>query len=162
MTKKPKHIDSGWTTEMGLGAYHFEHVPIADANAFRDKACENLYAVETINWTHAEGSRGAEVHRNVYFGFGLRDAIGVAARLGLCFGDEVAEEVIGILLASDEERAEWLAECSRADAAMPAARATPPYLPQPEAEAISNEEWSRMMSHAPKPTKPATKKRSKS
>lgn len=101
-----KNIQNGWTFENTLGAImSFEHIPIKKARKLVETR-DSIFIIETINFTFAEGDEKT-VHHNKYFSFGLGNALSVAANLEISNKD-VAEEVICIRTASDEEVSDFL------------------------------------------------------
>ena len=93
-----KHLASGWSIDSAL-PYHFEHVPMARAESMREAALDDIYVVESVNWTLADETT---VHHNKYFAMGLPSAVALAARIGL-ESSEVAEDLTGLRPATDAE-----------------------------------------------------------
>ncbi len=110
-------LESGWAFEQyGGGIYHFEHMTMRDAEKLGERR-EALYVIETVNWTLADDST---VHHNKYFAFGLSGALAVAARMEIEW-QEVAEDVVGIRIATMEESATFFNVQAYFDNLMPAA-----------------------------------------
>lgn len=110
-------LESGWAFDQyGGGVYHFEHLPLRDAEKLAERR-EALYVIETINGTLADERT---VHHNRYFAFGLSGAIATAARMEIEWYN-VAEEVVGIRLATMEESAIFLNVQAHFDSQMPRA-----------------------------------------
>lgn len=116
-TDSDNELESGWAFEQyGGGIYHFEHLPMRDAEKLGEQR-EALYVIETVNWTLADERT---VHHNKYFAFGLSGALAVAARMEIEW-HEVAEDVVGIRIATMEESATFLNVQAYFDNLMPEA-----------------------------------------
>jgi hypothetical protein len=104
-------LANGWTDTGFDQVYRFEHYPLRKAKIDQEFKEASVYYVETINWRFATRPSGKHakntVHRNRHYTFGLREAIGIAARIEID-SVEVAENVIGIWPADDKESAEYL------------------------------------------------------
>jgi len=98
-----QEIESGWSDDEYGALCQFEHYPIAEAERARESK-NALWVVETINWTLADKKT---VYHNRYYVNCLWNAIGLAAHIELdsC---QVAEEVIAIRQADDEEAEAYL------------------------------------------------------
>lgn len=97
-----KHITNGWTFEEHSGPYHFEHFSLKRAEALM-AARDALYVIETINPVLADAKT---VHFNQYFAVGFNAAIAFAARMEM-LAQEIAETVVGIRAATDDEEASY-------------------------------------------------------
>ena len=123
--KKRDELVSGYTFESSLGAVcHFDHMPKKDAETLA-AGKEWPHIVETVNWTLADKKT---VHRNRYFAFGLTAALGLAGQLEM-MSATVAEEVICVRPASEEEAEEARAAFEFFEKQMPQAVAVLPVLP---------------------------------
>jgi len=99
---KEKELETGYAFDSSLGAaYHFEHFPLDQANTLTERARNSVYVIETINGTFADKKQSL-VHRNKYFTLTLAEAVGLAAHMQIGFA-EVAEEIIDLRLATEEE-----------------------------------------------------------
>lgn len=114
------HLSSGWTFDETSGvAYHFEHIALAEAEG-KAQFREEITVVETINWTFADGKE-SECHFNKYFSFTMSDAIGLAARFEISASEGVAEEVVAIRSATEEEIGSFLRVYDYYESLMPEA-----------------------------------------
>jgi hypothetical protein len=109
-------IANGWAVESGAGVYHFEHIPSSAAEDLMKK-CENMYVIETVNWTLADKK---SVHLNKYFAPGLISAIGMAAQLVSSL-QEVAEDIVAIREATPQEEALFFAALDHFESQLPSA-----------------------------------------
>ena len=109
-------IANGWAVEAGAGVYHFEHIPSSAAENLM-KQCENMYVIETVNWTLADKE---SVHLNKYFALGLTSAIGMAAQLVGSL-QEVAEDIVAIREAAPQEEALFFAALDHFEQQLPSA-----------------------------------------
>lgn len=82
--------------------YLFEHIDMAEARNLNE-ATNNLHIVETVNWTIANnGKEKGKVHKNRYFAMTLLHAAALAVEIGI-ESLEVAETVVAIRRATEEE-----------------------------------------------------------
>lgn len=116
-----KELTNGWILDRYAGAVcYFEHYPYSEAKKKADKR-EEIHVVETINFSLVENdNKEEEIHSNKYFALSLSDAIAMAARMEIEFR-EVAEEVIAIRVATDEEAQLYLKVSTHFDELMPSA-----------------------------------------
>ena len=89
----------------GVVSYHYEHIPKTKGNHKRAKA-DKLHIVEAINWTYANGDKSI-CHFNRYFALDFLDGLTIATTLAIQ-SIEVAEEVVCIREATDEEEAYYV------------------------------------------------------
>jgi hypothetical protein len=101
----------GWARDSyGKELYHFEHIPLSDAEAMKEiKGL--LHVVETVNWTLHDRKT---VHLNKYFAYGLPAALSLAVEIELG-SQEVAEEVIGIRIVDETEADEFIKQTEAQD-----------------------------------------------
>jgi|TARA_B110000914_G_scaffold203822_1_gene197744 hypothetical protein len=95
-----EEIRNGWTLEKGGCMCHFEHIPLAMAEAIIEGKNGKPSVVETINWTLAEDE--SMVHHNKYFTRCFEEAIAKAVEIEL-YSKVVAEEVYCVRIARDDE-----------------------------------------------------------
>lgn len=106
-----KKLKNGWAWEAHSGlTCHFSHVKMTWAKS-RLAATDDLYVVETINWSFAEDTVFApeekqKCHFNKYFCATFEDAIAFAAK-SIIEWKQVAEDVVGIRKATHEELHDW-------------------------------------------------------
>ena len=100
---KEKHLDDGWAWDRHAGTVvHFRHIPNAEAEALEPEEGQ-VWIVETINGTFSADRK--HQHHNCYFAIGLPNALALGNSLEFGFqADEIAEQVIGLRRATDEER----------------------------------------------------------
>jgi len=95
-----EEIRNGWTLEKEEYMCHFEHIPLAMAEAIIEGKKGKPSVVETINWTLAEDE--TMVHYNKYFTWFFEGAIAKAVQIEL-HSKVVAEEVYCVRIARDDE-----------------------------------------------------------
>jgi hypothetical protein len=99
----PQPHGSGWTYCYAYGAlYHFEHIPMKNAERTEDYTLHSIYVIETINWTISHDKKS--VHKNKYFANDLTSALNLLVRIqSNAERNGIPEDVIGLRLATDEE-----------------------------------------------------------
>jgi hypothetical protein len=113
--KKTKEVVSGYTFDPYIGAtLHFGHIPIIHAEEM-ERTAAGAFVVETINAALADQHT---VRHNKYFAETLAGALALAVRIEIEL-IEVAEQVLVIRPATEEEAAGFEAASQRFLSSMP-------------------------------------------
>ena len=111
-----KQLKNGWAYDSCNGTvYKFSHISRKKAQGMEEYSDIEIFIVETINTTIADDG---SLHHNKYFTMGLSTAILLAAKIQID-SVEVAESVVGIMVATDKEIKEYFKAQEYFDKKMP-------------------------------------------